>query len=415
MEQKKLKVYLHNNIIGTLTQNKSGDINFSYSGNAQNILSLSLPIGQKLFNNDECFGYFDGLLPESQSSRKFIAQKYAINPDNDFALLEKIGRDCAGAVSFYNENEAKKTNQNNRAQGIEISERELSEFIKQLPLRPLFTDISGFRLSLAGAQDKAAISIIDDKICIPIDDTPTTHIIKPAMHFVESSIENEYLCMKAAQKLGIDAAETFIKYAADTKYLLIKRYDRKIIDNTIIERVHQEDFCQADAIRSSKKYEIDGGIGFKKCFELLRKLSNPVLDINKFVNLIAFNFLIGNNDAHGKNFSILHDNQKLAFAPAYDILCTRIYPGISTTMAMKIGNKDLSSALEKKDFEEFCKNVNVSFKLIKETILNQSAALPDILKKEIKNLKQFEKTSKTINLMYEFISKNCENAIEIFK
>ena len=92
--------------------------------------------------------------------------------------------------------------------------------------RPMIAGEDGIRLSLAGAQDKFPIAIIDGNLAIPMNGAPSTHILKPINRDFPSLIENECFCLNLARKIGLNAVDASIHYADDTPYLLVKRYDR---------------------------------------------------------------------------------------------------------------------------------------------------------------------------------------------
>ena len=96
-----LNEFLNDKHIGTLEKDDNVGVIFQYSNDANRILSLSLPIQKEPFENKQCRGFFNGLLPESEHTRIAIGKKYGINPKNDFSILQAIGYDCAGAVSFF--------------------------------------------------------------------------------------------------------------------------------------------------------------------------------------------------------------------------------------------------------------------------------------------------------------------------
>lgn len=397
-----LNVYLNNNLVGILKKNTNGGINFQYDDSANRILSLSMPLQNKFYTNKDCKGFFNGLLPEGINTRIAIGKKYGINHKNDFSVLQAIGSDCAGAVSFYEE-EAQNLKESYELEYEELSEIELAKLIKELPYKPLGTGIKDMRLSLAGAQDKTAIIFQNDKIGIPKGNVPTTHIIKPAINGFNETIENEYICIQAAKMLGIKTPDVKIKYADNIKYFLIERYDRYIKEDKVV-RIHQEDFCQASNIPSAYKYQAEGGVDFKRCFEILRRTSKPALSIKKFVELMIFNYLIGNNDAHGKNFSILHhENGNIEFAPAYDIMCSEVYPDLSDKMAMKIGGHYEHDKILQRHFEKLANDVGISYTQLKKIIIKQCDILPDIIEKVTED---FENTiGKDI---LEVVRKNCK-------
>ena len=408
-----LNVFLNDKHIGILEKDGNGGIIFLYSSNADRILSLSLPIQKAPFENKQCRGFFNGLLPESEHTRITIGKKYGINPKNDFSILQAIGYDCAGAVSFFDSSDeqisSKYLQETYEIDYTPLADNELEKFINELPQKPLATGVEDMRLSLAGVQDKTSVIVVDGQIEIPKSNVPTSHILKPAINGFNETIENEFICIKAAKALGINVPDVKIGYANKTKYFLIQRYDREIINNKI-KRIHQEDFCQASNIPSVYKYQSEGGVDFKRCFEILRATSQPAVAINQFIQLMIFNYLIGNNDAHGKNFSILHyDNGEIKFAPAYDILCSQVYPELSNKMAMKIGGHYKHDEILLRHFEKLANENDISFTQLKKVIKNQCENLPNIVESVVNSFDN--KIGKNI---LSVVQKNCTKMLKEF-
>ncbi len=404
---KKLSVRLNGMPVGVLEQDLSGKMSFQYLPDAVQSLSFSLPLQTGVFEYKICEAYFGGLLPESDHARNIIARKYNVNPNNDFSLLKAIGHDCAGAVSFHNINEPLEKIGYVKLKGVPLSEHKLAGYINELPQKPLFLGVDDLRLSLAGVQNKAAICVIDNKICLPIEGSPTTHILKPAIEGFKDTIENEYLCLKTAKSIGIEVPEVEIRHSNDVKYLLIKRYDRGIGKGGLIRRIHQEDFCQAIGVASAYKYQSEGGPGFKECFDLMKKVSLPALDRNKLAERAVFNFLIGNNDAHGKNFSILHYETGLVkLSPVYDVLCTQVYD-LTDRMAMKIGGHYEHSVIFSRHWEKLCNDIGYSYFQLKKIIIRQAEKLPVTLQNEIENLKLLDASYNIAEDIMRHVKSNC--------
>src|SRR6185369_10589162 len=102
-------------------------------------------------------------------------------------------------------------------------------------------------------------------------------------------------------------------------------------------------------------YQREGGPSLKQCFALLRDVSSaPVVDLVRLLEAVIFNYLAGNNDAHGKNFSLLYhgagDDFETRLAPLYDVVCTIYYPELSRDMAMKIGGEYSSEKITARHF-----------------------------------------------------------------
>lgn len=411
-KEKTLVVRINNEYIGLLTQNNGGKLEFRYQEDAKRILSLSLPLEKKVFAEKNCKAYFNGLLPESDDVRKAIGERYKINPRNDFSILKAVGYDCAGAVSFTSYESAPENLpcEFKNISGQILSEEELYHYIEKLPQKPLFTSYSGLRLSLAGAQEKTAIICINNEIGIPAIDVPTTHILKPAIKGYTESVENEYICMLTAKNLGLEVSDVSIGKAKDIKYLLVKRYDRQVESNKI-KRVHQEDFCQCLNIPTAYKYQTEGGVSTKNCYEIIRKTSNPAKELQELTRRIIFNYLIGNADAHGKNFSIMHlDNGQITFAPAYDILCTNVYPNLTKEMAMKIGKEYAPERIYPKNWQIFAEEADISYRFLQQEIIKMAQKLPT----ELENIVNSFENNIGQDIL-KITKENCERTIRRFE
>jgi len=364
--QKILSVRLNGTPVGQLEQTKDGKLKFQYEDGARQI-SLSMPVENKRFGNMPCEKYFGGLLPESEEAKRAIGKNFGANPRSTFSLLRAIGHDCAGAVSFHDPEDPVVPDSLLEPKMKPLSEPELERHIKELPLKPLFMGVEGLRLSLAGVQEKAAVCVLDDKIAIPLGGTPTTHILKPSISKYPGSVQNEYLCLRTATRLGLAIPDVRMGRAGKEDYLLVERYDRKFDGGKRIIRLHQEDFCQALGFR--EKYQRLGGPGFKDCFELLMNTRIPIIDRDLLMRATVFNYLVGNNDAHGKNFAILYDvDGNARLAPFYDILCTQAYEDLSNDLCMKIGEHYDFKDIEESDWHLLCKTTGFSFPGLKKII-----------------------------------------------
>ena len=147
----------------------------------------------------------------------------------------------------------------------------------------------------------------------------------------------------------------------------------------------QEDFCQAFGIVSEVKYQNEGGPSLKQCFALLRKVSSePVIDLARLVDAVIFNYLVGNNDAHGKNFSLLYrglgtDDPHVGLAPLYDILSTVYYPELSRTMAMKLGGEYSSAKVWPHNFEQLAEDAGLAKPLVTRRVAEMIEAIRAVL------------------------------------
>ena len=414
-----LDVYLHNALVGNLVQDAGGQMVFEYAESWLNApgaapLSQSLPLRKKRFSRKECRGFFAGILPE-ENKREIIARNLGISARNDYAMLERIGGECAGAVSFIPTGEAPpERNYGYRT----LSSHELATLLRELPKRPLLAGEEGIRLSLAGAQDKLPVRIEGGDICLPLGGAPSTHILKPAVDRFEDVVFNEALCMKLAAAAELPAAPVETRNVDGMAYLLVERYDRTYRQTAegepVLERIHQEDFCQALGIVSETKYQKEGGPSLKQCFALLREVSNsPVVDLARLLDAVIYNYLVGNNDAHGKNFSLLYhgigtDNPQIRFAPLYDIVSTIYYPELSHDMAMKIGGEYSSEKVLPVNFERLAEEAGLAKPIVRRRV-------PDLAEAVIASLAQIEISGPAAEAVAVLIRKRCKNVQNKFR
>ena len=325
-------------------------------------LSLSLPLRPEPYLDDRSHPFFANLLPEERI-RAVVARNLGISPNNDYGILERIGGDCAGAVSLAPEGAEV---QRDLSRYRQLSPDELFAIIRELPQRPLLAGEKGIRLSLAGAQKKLPVFYDDEEYSLGYGSCPSNYIIKPAIENLDGTVENEAFCMALAREAGLEVPFSFIQEHEDVRVFVVKRYDR-VTKARGTERLHQEDFCQALGINPEFKYEAEGGPKLAACFDLLRRSSaRPGGDVLSLLNWVIYNYLIGNSDAHGKNISLLLLPEGPVLAPFYDQLSTRVYAhyGLSEGLAMRIGGEGDPASVRKQHWERFALEVGVKPRLV---------------------------------------------------
>jgi serine/threonine-protein kinase HipA len=378
-----LEVWLFADRVGTLAL-IDGRLSFCYASGWLSrpdavALSASLPLQAEPFDDRKTRPFFAGLLPEGQM-RRLIAQQFQVSGQNDFALLDRIGGECAGAVTCLEPGQARPIPaRNDHVQWL--SDDEVVAILDELPRRPMLAGKDGLRLSLAGAQDKLPVVFDGARIGLPLNGTPSSHILKPAIHAVKDSVVNEGFCMALAEAMQLKPAKSKIHFVSGRPFLLVERYDRLIDAQGKLQRLHQEDFCQALGVVPEMKYQNEGGPDFAECFALVRRATRPSApQILRLLDYVIFNALIGNHDAHAKNFSLLYPGEKSGkppvLAPFYDTLSTAVYPTLSPRMAMKIGSKYKFSEVQARHWEQFAENAGLTKAQAKRRILELAKSLP---------------------------------------
>ncbi|MGN0739726.1 MAG: type II toxin-antitoxin system HipA family toxin [Treponema sp.] len=396
----KLNVYFGNEKAGSLESTENRGVIFSYDKRyLQNKnavpLSASLPFQTEEFSQKHCMPFFSGLLPENDS-RKKIADYLHISETSTLKLLEALGGECAGLVSILPEETEVfqpvlyRLNSENYEP---LEEARLKDFIEKMNSRPLMKADKNLRLSLAGAQEKLALANLAGKWYLPLNGAPSTHILKPSQAGSLSSLaQNEYICMKLAKDFGLSVPEVDLIDIAGKDIFVVERYDR-IKKEDSIQRIHQEDFCQALGIMSTSKYQNDGGPGIADIFDSIKKnCTVPALETQKFLSYVIFNYLIGNCDSHGKNYSLLYKNRTVELSPLYDAVSTVIYPGLTDKLSMKIGRHYEIQKTTKKDFYLLAENLNIKGSVISKIFSDFEGKFS----KAFADLKADEKVSKDI-------------------
>ena len=309
-------------------------------------ISLSLPLQEEPFTAKQTKNYFEGLLPES-FTRRMVASWMHVAEDDYLSILHGLGRECLGALCITADGEK------NVASYTPITAKEIQALAAEGASKSAEL-VTKSHLSLTGASGKVGLyyDAGSNAWYLPHGTAPSTHIVKQSHIRLDAIVTNEQLSLRTAAKCGIDTANSFIintAHGEESEVLFAtERFDRQFSSGSkqigglrCPLRLHQEDFAQAMGIPTAEKYEKQPSGYLSRCFDLLRRCSaNPIADQLKLWDILVFNYLIGNTDAHIKNLSLLYSpNQKtVRLAPAYDIVSTAVYPESTREMAVYIGD-----------------------------------------------------------------------------
>ena len=368
-----LTVWWEGAVAGSLALDHDGQMQFTYAaewlaGDGTPALSCSLPKRRESYRRRLCRPFFEGLLPEG-AQREAVARVLGVSPDNEFGLLERLGGDVAGALALWpaGETPPRRTHQD---QAAELSDEGLVSVLESLPARPFLAGAAGrLRLSLAGAQSKMPVVLVGSRVALPAPGQPTTHILKPAIDRFPSIVENEAFAMRLADSLGLSAAAVEPRSVAGRPYLLVERFDRSTNGDGLVRRLHQEDFCQALGLLPHRKYAADGGPSAGPCFELVRRAcTRPAVEVLKLLDAFILQVLIGNADAHGKNYSLLYRGGTVELAPLYDVLSTVAYPELDSGFAMRIGGRRTLEELREGDWNRFARTAGMGAPFVRRRV-----------------------------------------------
>ena len=308
-------------------------------------LSLSLPLRLERFGGEEIRPYFEGLLAEG-GARAAVASELGLVEEDWVGILAACGRECVGDVLVLR----------HRLSGNPLDVGEY-EPLDDDALRMMFLNEPSIarenvatRLSLAGTQSKTALAYDDElsergRWLRPVGLSASTHVLKTS--HLRDLPEVEYLCMSAARTCGMNVADVRLLDLGNP-VLAVERFDREVshVDGRlVVSRRHQEDMAQALGVNGGSKYaELDGGSIHVMAELLKRHGARPASDVAGLAQTACLNYLVGNCDAHLKNFSILHEGRDrdggalVSLAPAYDVVSTTYFPNHPRRLAMRLGD-----------------------------------------------------------------------------
>ncbi|MHB1807945.1 MAG: HipA domain-containing protein [Solirubrobacteraceae bacterium] len=300
------------------------------------VLSCSLPVGSRPL---DALAFCRGLLPEGRAL-EHMARQANVAVNDVFALLGRFGRDVAGALCIVEDGATPSSRQ---PQATRYSPEELERELDELPERPLAL-YDDSELSLAGLQDKVLLVVLGNgEWARPVHGYPSTHILEADDLRHPGLIDAEAACLRLAATVGLTSIAGELRDFGETHCLIVSRFDRRRGALGLPERIHQEDLCQATGIdpadaRGAAKYERAGGPGLRQLAELLSAHAQDMgAQLDKLVAVMAFNVVIGNADAHGKNLALLHEPLgTVALAPLYDTVLTMLWPKLHADSAMSV-------------------------------------------------------------------------------
>ena len=356
-----LPVYFEQRRVGAIDVDKSGP-GFRYDPDWIVLrgafpISITMPLKSERIASDTFLPWAANLLPESEQLRT-LGQILGMARSDVIGLLSAIGGDTAGALSI---------GQPGRTATVQwrpiAKPEELESLIENLPNKPFLVGDEGVSMSLAGGQTKLAVAVDDaGRICIPMNGSPSTHILKPDTPRLCGSVHNEAFCLTLARRMKIPTSSITTGQAGKRTYLLARRYDRADVGGRW-RRLHQEDYCQALGKPPTAKYESNQtgicGPTLKDMFELTRRHMLPN-DIVRLLDLIIFNVLACNTDAHAKNYSIMLRGNGASLAPMYDVMCGEVWENVTKNMVQKIGGTRLADQLTGRHWQQLARECGLN-------------------------------------------------------
>ncbi|MCG2798168.1 MAG: type II toxin-antitoxin system HipA family toxin [Cellulomonas sp.] len=375
-----LVVLLGGRVVASLERTRAQVVRLTYESDpGRTPLSLSLPIATRTHAGAVVEQFLWGLLPDNDGALTGIERRYGADPRDPMSLLAAVGKDCAGAVQFCQEDEVASTLA--RAGAFEpCSDAQIEMRLAELTMDERASwSMPGEHWSLGGTQGKFALRRRRGRWYLAQGAEPTTHILKPGIRTLRSQALIEHVSMRAAALLGLTAAETAYTAFKSENALVVTRFDRALDSDGSVTRLHQEDLCQA--LGTSGRYEEYGGPSALDIITLLREQSatpaQASANVRQFVDGLVYNTVIGAPDAHARNYAVLLDGEDVRLAPLFDVATGLAYgtPG-ARTASMSIGGEFDLDLIDDDSWRRLAENVRLQADEVVDRVHELAAAVP---------------------------------------
>lgn len=371
-----LEVFLHGWRVGHLLELDPATWSFVYSDSGNRApgsgpVSVALPRRFETHTGDPVRAVFANLLPDG-ALRQRCARSLGLTEGNDFALLRRLGGECAGALRLRQPGRPWPP----AAPREPLDDEELRNLAAILPVQPLLAEADGLSKCLNGEFDKLPVRMVEGRPLIVPGHELTTHIIKTARPGLRESVLNEAYCMALAAAWGLPTAETGVLHGKVT-VLVSRRLDRAGTDS--VRSLHMEDFCQLLGHGPGRRYEREGGPRLADIAAALRAISTqPAVDLRYLLDWVIYSYMVGFGAAHGKQLAVRHGEHGPALAPFFGLWSTHVYPQMSFRLGFCVGDEDRPDWLNPERWRELAQALGMRPQFVLERLQSAAESLPPL-------------------------------------
>jgi len=309
---RQLEVHTPGGLSGRLFRNAHFTFNYADQAQAQNQVSITMALRSESYTRGALFPIFEMNLPEGYV-RHYVTERLRKSvPIDDMLFLALSGHNGIGRLSYRTENPDAELDDAISLTSI-IESGNGNELFAELVEKYLLRTTVG----VSGVQAKVVVPERRGTLALP------SLIVKSGNAEFPNIAVNEFVCMSIAKAAGLRTPEFWI--TRDYQLFVMRRFD--ILESG--ERLAMEDFCVLMAKPGDKKYE-------GRYESLLRAANLYEVNITEMYEQIVLSLIIGNGDAHLKNFAILYANTNGPFqlSPLYDVVCTKAYGDETTALSI---------------------------------------------------------------------------------
>lgn len=335
-----LDAWLYGTLVASIATGRDRRPELAFTGDAldrwglnSSVVSGLLPLSTRAPSSARVGAWLRGLLPEGRA-RTELANRAGVDPDDVVAFLGVYGQDTAGALVLVPQGTDPAAGGDARA----ATGERIGELLDQARVSGAADQLN----SLGGLETKIVLVRTPDGWAEPSGRTPSTHIVKlsrPADSRAADLIDTEAAALALARVCGLSTVQASIATFAGRRAIVVERYDRRVLPDGTVDRIHQEDGAQLLGLDTR---DPDSKFQWGRRLPSLKALAERLVAMGDvrptgLLALTTFNLAIGNTDAHAKNISLVHhDDGSVALAPAYDVAMHRHLAQASTRFAMDV-------------------------------------------------------------------------------
>lgn len=401
MRERVLTITMYGTTIGYITQRTpTSDPAFTYDrayveSGGSTPLGILMPVQTTSYKGKRVRAFLESLLPEDQATRQFWGASLGVDPSDTIAILANMGWDCPGAVQFSDPDAV--TDMLSQAQSVHpLTTAEIGARLRDLRTStdPSWT-LPEEHWSLPGQQPKFALARLHERWHEVRGSAASTHIIKPGIGRLHHQALVEHATMRAADDVGIEVAATEYTHFADEPAVVIERYDRIVLKDHTVLRLHQEDFCSATGNLPTKKYEAHGG---PRLIDFARTIGQNATDREKALralgDFVAINYVAGAPDGHSKNVSLMLLPGETTVAPLYDLATSFPYKGSSglREVALGVGGRRKFGQVLGKHWDRAAQTLGIPVEEYRARVRDLAAGFPDAFSDALRAIATSEAT-----------------------
>ena len=338
-------MHLGDDLVAEVTTPRTGKMTLTYRAEAVErlgvgslALSASLPVRPERYSPSEAAPFLEGLLPDGWA-RGGLERRFDVHRVDSFSLLAAVGAECAGAVSLVPTGAPWPPPVTGPP--ARLDETAVAQRLADLEENPFGVD-DQTRLTLAGSPWKLPVVRTEGgDWASPCPGAWSTHLIRPEPADHPGLVATEAFALAVLRHAGVRAVEARATTFGGRAALVVERFDRRPGPDGTVERLHQEDCCQALGAPRAERTERQGGPTLAEVADLVGDVAtDPEADLVELVQWVAAGLVFGKLDGTARDLILVYADGACRLAPVASMAGTADHPGRSLQLGLSVGGVD---------------------------------------------------------------------------